>query len=796
MRRLSLAILSLLVLAAGPIQPDVLYVLRSGDFSSGRQALGQTPAGDPLYALYLDWGEGRYDTVYEQAHTREDLPSLLLAIDAALRGGRPRLADELVPRARKLLGKGTRAVLAGYVLDSLEARSRRGPAPTLPPLTYDDDAVANALVEVPLFAEQAAFWTRQGVAVDLPACAPGEDWGRMGLALQVDGARDRLLALRLRRAVADGKLSEAEAVAQLGARVEALQQQEAALKARPESIYLAPIQGTVAVSIANLELERIELSGGGSFQTVLERLPSISDQAVAGEVWVRFAEALYLYRPPNWRNGLDLLLPQLEKRLRAAPDRQPWMRLLLLRGHLRAEQGRAAEARQDLTEGLQILETSFPQKRPRAYELLARLQLEAGDAAGASSTLDRMHQMDTLATFPLAALAAGDPALTRASELQQRAEGLARQPGMDPGLVSSTRSEFYQTLTDLTSKDPGYSRLAVRPNNFTRLQPALADDVMVVQYFPSDDKLYLFIATRQNLTIRQVPLPRADLDARVRAVRRAIVQAQGPFQWDSPLGQQLAELGELLVGPLELRENLIVVPTGSLHTLPFACLGTRVNGKPAFLAERVTLAVAAKSSDLEVLRGPGAAGGGKTLVLADPDGSLPGARSEAAFLEKLFGFRAFVGADATRSRLDGSSNQVHLATHGFLDVENTARSYLLMADGKLTALDVSALDLHGTRCVVLSACQSALGQRDAEVGWDLTSLADAFGFAGSPTLIASLWKVSDTATLALFKNYYTALYRGRGPAEALRLAECILLNDPATSQPYLWAGFEALGDYR
>jgi CHAT domain-containing protein/Tfp pilus assembly protein PilF len=99
-------------------------------------------------------------------------------------------------------------------------------------------------------------------------------------------------------------------------------------------------------------------------------------------------------------------------------------------------------------------------------------------------------------------------------------------------------------------------------------------------------------------------------------------------------------------------------------------------------------------------------------------------------------------------------------------------------DGILTAEEAQALDLRGTELVVLSACQTALG--DLEAGQGVLGLQRAFEAAGARAVVASLWRVDDAATAVLMERFYANLWTKRLPTlEALRQAQLDLLKDPS-----------------
>jgi CHAT domain-containing protein len=167
---------------------------------------------------------------------------------------------------------------------------------------------------------------------------------------------------------------------------------------------------------------------------------------------------------------------------------------------------------------------------------------------------------------------------------------------------------------------------------------------------------------------------------------------------------------------------------------------------------------------------------------------------------------------------------VVLAGGGRAAADETSSEALNREDGILTAEEVQALDLRGCELVVLSACETGLGE--AEAGQGVLGLQRAFQAAGARAVVASLWKVDDAATGVLMKQFYTNLWTKKLPRlEALRQAQLALLNNAglveqerglgaeskplpngghvvppggtnARSDPALWAAFVLGGDGR
>jgi CHAT domain-containing protein len=200
------------------------------------------------------------------------------------------------------------------------------------------------------------------------------------------------------------------------------------------------------------------------------------------------------------------------------------------------------------------------------------------------------------------------------------------------------------------------------------------------------------------------------------------------------------------------------------------------------------------------------------LVLANrthPDNPRPalGLVQAAQIVGTLFGVEPLLNTDATEDALRNrvpDSRIVHIGAHGIFNTVAPLESALLLApqgndDGRLTTGEVYGLDLKQADLVVLSGCETLTDQRanpnapsSVTAGDELVGLTRAFFYAGTPTVIATLWQVDDTASQALLERFYTHLRAGVSKAEALRLAQQELKAEgrPVTE----WAGFVLVGD--
>jgi CHAT domain-containing protein len=132
------------------------------------------------------------------------------------------------------------------------------------------------------------------------------------------------------------------------------------------------------------------------------------------------------------------------------------------------------------------------------------------------------------------------------------------------------------------------------------------------------------------------------------------------------------------------------------------------------------------------------------------------------------------------------------------------RSYLFFAgantrstsdnDGTLTALEAANLNLWGTKLVVLSACNTGVGE--VKTGEGVYGLRRALVLAGSESQMMSLWPVSDQGTQVLMTEYYRRLKAGEGRSDALQNTQLWMLKHPRWKHPFYWASFIQSGEWK
>jgi len=360
------------------------------------------------------------------------------------------------------------------------------------------------------------------------------------------------------------------------------------------------------------------------------------------------------------------------------------------------------------------------------------------------------------------------------------------------------------------------------------VQKLLGRETAVLEYFTTRDTTYAWVISRENITLTEMDLGQKAAVAMVeglilpnmsnhsrRPAPKMVVSTAGDLLKDASEQERKRNrerflkvaregYGELLQ-PLEeqLRDkNLIVVPHGALHKTPFAAL----NDGKQFLMEKYALSFSPSLSVLPHVVKKRSKNEGRFLAFADPITEavpLGFAEIEVKNIQGFFPKREVYARDkATETRVReraGSHDIIHFACHGEFNDRQPMQSGLLLAkdaqnDGYLQVHEIFGIDLRNTNLVCLSACETGLSKIFG--GDDMVGLSRGFIYAGTPSLMATLWQVDDRSTSSLIKTFYENWQKkGMSKPEALRQAQMTVKAMKGYEHPFYWAGFIMIGDW-
>jgi len=368
-----------------------------------------------------------------------------------------------------------------------------------------------------------------------------------------------------------------------------------------------------------------------------------------------------------------------------------------------------------------------------------------------------------------------------------------------------------------------FQMLKMDPREISAMHKKLGENQALIQYMPTKDRLLIQVVTNTGAIIRQVDVSKDELEKMsleaaailrkqtlkldLRSSERGIKRRDDgsllskiKVKGDSHINH-LAWLYHHLIRPvendLEGKEQVFITPVGALTYVPFSALIRQVTPKIEYAVERYNIGILPSMYHFNLVMHHSDSFSDGGLFVADPDGSLPGARQEVSVIAGSFGDEKMVlqgeqaSYDNVVKELDGA-RVIHFATHGVLNTESPQDSYLLLADKyRLNVIDISTLDLEQTDLVVLSACESGIGNS----GLEYATLARAFAHAKVPTVVASYWKVHDDATKELMTNFYAGLDNQEVDNFSAMSGAMKLMISSRTrfSHPAAWASFGVFG---
>ncbi len=435
------------------------------------------------------------------------------------------------------------------------------------------------------------------------------------------------------------------------------------------------------------------------------------------------------------------------------------------------------------------------QARARAfYDILANKKIDfKGSLPGDLISLEQAKRIEIQKLYKL--LQKGD--VSTFGESESRTSGLRQ---LREALVSA-QSEYEDIIQKIKLHSPAYAEMvSAQPVNPSDLRSVLDDNSAVLAYWISSNELIIWFITRSDIICREIPVNDQYLGSIIEKARMAI-------ESDSPLNELKAPLKllySMLIAPVESNlghfRNLVIIPNGSLHFLPFQAL---VDSHEDYLVQNHNIIYEPSASVFMICENRKGSAGSRFMGMALSDLSiegkagLPGTDEELRKILPLFpdNLSAFgkQGTETFVKKNAGNFNFIHFATHGSYNYDQPLYSYLLFPasdedDGRLNVYEVFGLNLKAS-LVTLSACETGLGNLSR--GDEIVGLSRAFLFAGSSSVIVSLWAVADYPTSILMASFYKNL-KDHNLQEALSMAQRDLIK--IYPEPIYWSPFILIGN--
>ena len=352
------------------------------------------------------------------------------------------------------------------------------------------------------------------------------------------------------------------------------------------------------------------------------------------------------------------------------------------------------------------------------------------------------------------------------------------------------------------------SLMNVEPLTLKQVQEMLDPGVTVLEYFIVRGRTVLWIVEKEQSNVVRLDLNRNEITSKVTSFRETITELGEKAKLDA-LSQ---ELYKLLIEPAlpHIRgKELLVIPHNVLHYLPFQAL---LSPQGKYLIEDYAINYLSSASLMQFTQEKRKAKGELTSVLAqggkvltfgnpdlnDPKMALHYAEIEAKEIKSLYPqSTVYLNQEASEAKAKELSSQndiIHFASHAELNESDPLASAILLAkddkeDGRLEVREIFGMDLKAS-LIVLSACETGLGKLSS--GDELVGLTRAFIYAGTPSVVASLWNVEDSSTAQLMASFYKNL-KTMTKVEALRQAQLQLIKGNINSDLLARRGIGGVG---
>lgn len=419
---------------------------------------------------------------------------------------------------------------------------------------------------------------------------------------------------------------------------------------------------------------------------------------------------------------------------------------------------------------------------------------------------------------------------------ENRLKTKLQESAIKTGSIGNAEKEYFQSilswkqfLADLKKKYPKYYHMRYGKNNFdlAALQDRIPKDLTVLRYFYVDKQLYVMVIERNAFHI--TPLNSLDLANNIDELNTGLNNIK-------LVGDSSFKLYNMLWAPIEKlisHKRVCVIPDEALHHLSFELLSTKPSNDPSTFTANSLLqryAISYHYSTLSLFEKPS-----KEVMKSQFIGFSPGfsleekhkyiahvkqdsAQPDQAyvnlislpFMDKLleqmqtkFDGHVYSRNDATVDNFRnfaGNHQIIHIGTHAEANDDFPLYARLIFSKGQDFNLDNSLYlyQIYGydltSNLSVLTACET--GKSGLWEGEGMISIAHAFKYAGSESILAGFWKIDEQSSSIILEEFYKNLERGLSKDIALQQAKLYYIKkaEGRTISPIYWAGLSIMGD--
>jgi CHAT domain-containing protein len=389
--------------------------------------------------------------------------------------------------------------------------------------------------------------------------------------------------------------------------------------------------------------------------------------------------------------------------------------------------------------------------------------------------------------------------LSKKNELQLKINSIENSGKVGINELESVKKELWKVEEQIYQQNPDLKRFSDSNFDIKKIQLKLTDDRIILKYSVTDSTVFAHVISKNDLTVYS-------LGAKNKIEKLSKDYYQKLSKIDFGFGNSSKELYRILIEPLKINsEKTDFITEDFLSYIPFETLTDR-NGNLLLsktvisytYSLRLWNVYSSKSGDYSLnLTGFAPEYSQNVLASRDLNGKLLYTGSELEKIAETFrNSQIYKSGSATKQNFlksIGQSKIHHLAMHSLLNENDYEQSSLLFQNSeKLYFRELYALNFP-SELVVLSACNTGVGQ--FQNGEGLMSISRALNYAGVKSLVHSLWQVPDKETAELMGYFYQNLSDGLEKDLALSKAKMEFIEkNPLKSHPYYWSGFILNGD--
>lgn len=374
----------------------------------------------------------------------------------------------------------------------------------------------------------------------------------------------------------------------------------------------------------------------------------------------------------------------------------------------------------------------------------------------------------------------------------------------------------------IKEKSPAYYQSIHSTQEYSSdiIKDRLNENELLIDFTWHENKLIIFAVGKEDFELHRINVPQT-LRAAIGNYSKFLGGWSHLFS-DQEFKSISLNLYNTILKPIEhllKGKSLFIIPDDSLALLPFETLlhkkaaeGSPDYSKLPYLIRKNPISYFHSVRQFVMNKGEQALSSSGVLAFAPFEkedytmegnilGKLLGSREEVRAIKNQLPTKLFESDNATEKNFRNALTKqkiIHVATHGLQTDSTPLQNHILFYPGrkkedhKFHLFELLSMQVEAP-LIVLSSCNTGAGT--FQPGEGVLSLARAFHFAGTPSLIMSLWPVDDEVAISIMDEFYSGIKKGASLTKSLQMAKCTYIESAGKvkSNPAYWASFQLTG---